>query len=324
MSEITNQSNEVFEKRKQEVAIFNKKKQRVSDLLDSNRAAIARALPKLVTVDRMIQTALTAMIRTPSLLDCTGHSLISCILTSSQLGLMPDNILGECYLIPFNNTRKGVKECTFIVGYKGLVTLAMRSGQVKSITAQAVYAANQDGGDLFDYDMGLNEKLVHKPSGMIDVLKITHFYTIVRFINGGYVMQVMTRAQVEAVRNESKNYQYAAKKEETIWGKYFTEMGCKTVVRRAMKYVPLSPEMAKAVALDEAADAGKQETSIDFMGDLGQDLAEDITHEVIEGAEKDAKDSKVQLGDEKTAKAEKAAEAAEGLIIKKNVPIQPK
>jgi recombination protein RecT len=98
------------------------------------------------------------------------------------------------------------------------------------------------------------------------------------------VFRVMTRAQVEAVRNESKNYKYARNKAETVWAKHFEEMGCKTVLRRLMKYVPLSPEFSRAIALDEAADAGIQNTSIEFIDQMPE-FTEDVAHEIVTDAE---------------------------------------
>src|SRR5690606_24967454 len=137
---------------------------KVSDLLEMYKGSIAQALPKHITPERMIRVALTAMVKQPDLLFCTSHSLIEAVMTAGQLGLMPDSVLGECYLIPFNNSRKRVKEAQIIIGYRGLCALAMRSGQVKSVQARAVFAANaatEDGeeGDFFDYELGLEERL---------------------------------------------------------------------------------------------------------------------------------------------------------------------
>lgn len=301
--------------RQAQVEQYKANKQRVSTLLDNYRGEIAKALPKLLTPDRLIRTALTAMARRPELMECTSHSLISCILTSAQLGLLPDDILGESYLIPFKNNKKRVKECQLIVGYKGLCTLAMRSGQVKSITAMAVFAANEKDGDKFDYDQGLNEKLEHKPSGLNDANRITHFYAIVRFINGGHVFRVMTRAQVEAVRDESKNYKFSNDKAGTVWGKNFEEMGCKTVVRRVMKYVPLSPEMSKAIALDEAAENGTQNTSVDFL-DKMPEFTEDVAHEIVTEEEENQNEAANQAADDNKARAQAATTATEAAIKK--------
>jgi recombination protein RecT len=131
----------------------------VSNLLQTYESTLKNALPTFLTPQRMIRVALTAMSKNPQLLDCTQPSLMGCILTAAQLGLLPDEVLGEAYLIPFKNTKKGTLECTFIVGYRGLCQLAMRSGQVKSVQARAVFAAGEPDGDQFVYEMGLDEKL---------------------------------------------------------------------------------------------------------------------------------------------------------------------
>ena len=243
------------------IVTVKEKQQKVSDLLEKFKGSISQALPKHITPDRMTRVALTAMTRTPALLECTPHSLISAVMTAAQLGLMPDSILGECYLIPFKNNAKQVTECQIIIGYKGLCALAMRSGQVKSVQARAVFMANGvtaegEKGDDFEFELGLNEKLKHVPNGLKEDKYITHFYSIVKFNNGGHVLNVMTIEEVLKIRNESKNYAFARDKASTIWGKYLEEMGCKTVLRRLMKYVPLSPELQRAVGIDEAAAAG--------------------------------------------------------------------
>jgi len=239
-----------------QVQVYKDRYSSVSNLLKTYEPAIKNALPKFLTPDRMIRVALTAMSKNPTLLECTPHSLIGCVLTSAQLGLLPDEVLGEAYLIPFRNRSKGIVECTFIVGYRGLCQLAMRSGQVKSVQARAVYAANKEGGDFFEYEFGLNEKLQHIPSGLRDPKHITHFYAIVKFNNGGHVFHVATRAEVESIRDESQSYKWAKNKSDTIWGKFFEEMGSKTVLRKLMKFVPLSPEINRAIGLDERADVG--------------------------------------------------------------------
>lgn len=297
---------------------------KVSSLLELYKGSIAQALPKHITPDRMIRVALTAMVKQPDLLYCTSHSLIEAVMTAGQLGLMPDSVLGECYLIPFNNNRKGVKECQIIIGYRGLCALAMRSGQVKSVQARAVFAANgatEDGeqGDFFDYELGLEEKLKHIPNGVKDQKYITHFYAIVKFNNGGHVLNVMTRAEVEKIRDESKNYMYSKDKPNSIWGKYFEEMGCKTVLRRLMKYVPLSPELQKAVSMDEAADLGNQNLGAEILQDPAtpDDIRDAVYAEVVdeqEQTEQEVVDAAVKETDAKVAEAKANLEA---LIAKK-------
>lgn len=321
MTDVSENVQVALTERKEKLALFNLKKQRVSDLLAGYKSQIAQALPRFLTPDVMIRTALTATIRRPELLDCTGHSLISCVLTSAQLGLRPDDFLGEAYLIPFNNKKKGVKECQIIVGYKGLVTLAMRSGQVASCKAVAVYAANESDGDYFDYDEGINEKLEHKAVGLDDPDRITHFYAIVRYVGGGHVFKVMTRKQVENVRDKSKNYMHAKVKSDTVWATNFEEMGCKTVLRRVMKFVPLSPELSRAVALDEAADMGKQNPGIELINEAPE-LADDVIGEIIQEDEQEKEDlkaEKVQKDKDNRAQRSDAVTSATAELINKKV-----
>lgn len=261
----------------------------VSGLLEKFKGSIAQALPNHITPERMIRVALTAMTKQPDLLLCTSHSIISAVMTAGQLGLLPDSVLGECYFIPFNNTKANSKECQIIIGYRGLCALAMRSGQVKSVQARAVFLANGaletgEVGDEFDFEMGLDEKLKHVPKGLKDEQYITHFYAIVKFNNGGHVFNVMTREEVIKIRNESANYKGSKYKESTIWGKYFEEMGNKTVLRRLMKFVPLSPEIQKAIGLDEAADSRKQNLSIELLMDneTPKEMIEEIDGEIVD------------------------------------------
>lgn len=261
----------------------------VSGLLEKFKGSIAQALPNHITPERMIRVALTAMTKQPDLLLCTSHSIMASVLTAGQLGLLPDSVLGECYFIPFNNTKANRKECQIIIGYRGLCALAMRSGQVKSVQARAVFLANGaletgEVGDDFEFEMGLEEKLRHVPKGIKDEKYITHFYAIVKFNNGGHVFNVMTKEEVIKIRNESANYKKAQYKDSTIWGKYFEEMGNKTVLRRLMKFVPLSPEIQKAIGLDEAGDNRNQSLSVELLmeDETPEDMREAIDAEIVD------------------------------------------
>ena len=92
---------------------------------------------------QFIRTALTAINKNPKLLECTPASLISALLQAAQLGLSPDGILGEAYLIPFYDSRFQKNIVQFIPGYRGLVQLAMRSGLIKTIQSREVYETHR-------------------------------------------------------------------------------------------------------------------------------------------------------------------------------------
>lgn len=305
-----NQNAPALTEEQQKAVVLKERKQKVSGLLERYAPQLAQALPKFLTPDKMMRVALTAMNKNPKLLECTQTSLIGSILTSAQLGLLPDEVLGEAYLIPFKNNRANRMECQFMIGYKGLCTLAYRSGVVQSVQARAVFK-----GDEFEFEMGLNERLVHRPKGNKNPAEITHFYSIVRMKEGGYVMNVMTREEVEKIRNESANYKFAYKKEDTVWGKYFEEMGCKTVLRRIMKYVPMSSEVMRAIGQDELADIGKQNFSADIleMPEIDDEIKDEALNEVV----KDDAIQDAEIVNEELFNKEEQAKKAESDVLDK-------
>jgi recombination protein RecT len=216
-------------------------------LLERAKPQIALALPKHLSADRLIRVALTSVQRTPDLLDCDQTSLLAAIIQSAQLGLEPDGVLGHAYLVPFRNTQKQRREVQFIPGYKGLVALARRSGEVSSLDARVVRA-----GDHFRYAFGLTPVLEHVPADhdADEAPAITHAYAVVRLKDGGYQFEVMTHREIETVRKRSRAGQSGP------WVSDWPEMAKKTVLRRALKLAPMSIEAQRAVALDELAEAG--------------------------------------------------------------------
>jgi recombination protein RecT len=164
----------------------------------------------------------------------------------AQLGLEPGGSLGHAYLLPFENRKTGKTDAQFILGYRGMIDLARRSGQIVSLAARSVYPA-----DKFDYDYGLNEYLIHKPvSKAEDRGQLTHVYAVARLLGGGAQFEVMERVDVERVRAQSRAGQSGP------WVSHFEEMAKKTVIRRLFKYLPVSIEIQRAVGLDEQAEAG--------------------------------------------------------------------
>lgn len=223
---------------------FKQKVESVRVLLDKAKPQIKLALPKHLNPDRMLRIAMTSVQRTPQLLDCDPTSLIAAVIQSAQLGLEPDGALGHAYLIPFGKT------ATLIPGYRGLVDLARRSGQLSTISAHVVYEK-----DAFRYTYGLDEKLVHEPyDGDEDPGKMTHAYAVAKLKDGGIQFTVMSRREIMAIKNGSPG----AKKSDSPWNHKDREpeMWKKTAIRRLAKLLPMSIEMAQAIRLDEQAEAG--------------------------------------------------------------------
>ena len=251
----------------------------VAKFFEVNKASIQAVLPRHVSPERMLKIALGALRTTPKLMECTTESLFGAVVQCAQLGLEPNTPMGHAYLIPFRNTQKNRTDVQVIIGYRGLIDLARRSGQIVSIAAHAVHE-----NDEFSYEYGLEEKLVHRPAEG-DRGEITHFYAVAKLKDGGHAFEVMSRAEVEKIRDNSNNYKFARDKRKTVWGQYFSEMGRKTVIRRLFKYLPVSIEMATASALDAKASAGEdQQLDAVLEGDY-QVLDEDAPD--LEGAGQD-------------------------------------
>lgn len=232
----------------------------VKSFFESQKSTLAAVLPKHVSPDRMLKIALGALRTTPKLMECTVESLMGAVVQCSQLGLEPNTPLGHAYLIPFEKKKKSGNqwvtdkvETQIVIGYKGLIDLARRSGQVVSIAAHAVHA-----NDHFDYAYGLDEKLEHKPA-MSARGPVIAFYAVAKLVGGGHAFEVMSAEQVNEIRDASQNYKFARDKEKTVWGQHYEEMGRKTVLRRLFKYLPVSIELATAAAIDDVGAGGKSQ-----------------------------------------------------------------
>jgi recombination protein RecT len=220
--------------------------QKVNDfraLLGKMQSQLALALPKHLNVERMMRICLTTVQRVPALLECSQASVLGSILQAAQLGLEPDGILGEAYLIPYNGT------CQLIPGYKGLMKLARNSGQISTVYARVVHAK-----DAFRYSFGLKDVLKHVPSLDEEPGEVSHAYAVARLKDGSVQFEVMSRREIEAIRKRSK----AGK--SGPWVTDWDEMAKKTVLRRLSKTLPASVELQRAVVLDEQVDANLPQT----------------------------------------------------------------
>ena len=220
------------------------------------RAQIARALPKHLTADRLIRIATTELRKTPKLAQCSPQSFLGAVIQCAQLGLEPGSALGHVYIVPFDKWKKDGNRwvlvetvATVILGYRGMIDLARRSGQIESIEAWPVYV-----GDAFECTLGLDPSLIHKPdwenAGRTASDNLRFVYAVARLKDGGRQFAVMSRAEVEVIRDRtfSKNRVDAAKYDGP-WKTDFEQMALKTVVRRLFKFLPVSVEMVIMDAL---------------------------------------------------------------------------
>lgn len=229
----------------------------VRGFIEGNQTAIMRALPKAIDQRRYLGTLFNLVALNPGLLDCDKRTLVGGMIQSAQLGLELGTSLGHAYLVPFRNRRQGITEATFIIGYKGLMLLARRSQRVSTIEAVIVRS-----GDVFQYERGTRPFVRHVPSdapiwgrdekdAVIERRPVTHVYAVALLRGGGVQFEVMNREEIEWHRDR-----FARAADKGPWLTDFEEMARKTVARRLCKYLPMSPEVEAAVALDERAEAG--------------------------------------------------------------------
>lgn len=212
----------------------------IPDMVKMLQPELKKALPGVMTPERFTRIALSALNNTPKLQQCTPMSFIAALLNAAQLGLEPNTPLGQAYLIPYKN--KGILECQFQIGYKGLIDLAYRSGQIQTIQAHCVYE-----NDEFEYEYGLNATLSHKPIAT-DRGEPAFFYGMFKTINGGYGFSVMSRMEMEQF---AATYSKAYDSEYSPWKTSFEDMAKKTVVKQALRYAPIKTEFQRALSTDE-------------------------------------------------------------------------
>ena len=235
-------------------AANNEQPQGFPAMLEQFKGEIARALPKHINPDRMARIALTAFRMTPKLGECDPRSVFAAVIQSSQLGLEV-GLMGEAHLVPFGN------QCQLIPGYTGLMKLARNSGLV-----QDIYAHEVRMNDTFALKLGMERSLEHEPltapggfpASDEERGEVVGFYAVGVLKDGSRAFVAMGRKEVESIRDGSRGYQAAKKyKKESVWDIDFASMGLKTVIRRICKYLPKSPELATALAMDEKAHAGQ-------------------------------------------------------------------
>lgn len=236
------------------------------------------ALGKSMDPERFTRVAMTTVRTSDALMRCNPQSVLASLMLCAQLNLEPGP-LGHAYLVPFGS------ECTFIVGYQGLIELAYRSGQVLSIYAELVHEH-----DAFEQHLGTERRIEHKPPPFGQARgKVVGVYAVAKLRGGATQFVVMTADEVERIRQMSRG------KNSMMWEDHWEAAAKKTVIRQLAKWIPKSTEMQAAIAADDAAERGASQpdaSGLDFggMGDLDEDAdsGEVYTAEVVEDAQEAA------------------------------------
>lgn len=193
-------------------------------------------------------TALTSAVTTnPTLAECEPSTILSGALLGESLKLSPSPQLGQYYLVPFNDSRRGSKVAQFQIGYKGMIQLAIRSGQYKKLNVLAIKE-----GELVSYDP-LNEEIeVNLMDDEVarESAPTIGYYAMFEYTNGFRKTMYWSKAKMEA---HALNYSqgYKAKKGYTFWEKDFDAMAFKTMIRQLLsKWGIMSIEMQEAYVKD--------------------------------------------------------------------------
>ena len=280
MSEIRKPTNTQAMAPKNNGAMTAKKKGSTAiDFLNDERfkGQLAAALPKFLDTEHFVRSALTEFRLNPALADCSVPSVLGYFMQAAACGLEPASVLGQCYPVPFNNKKTGARECQFILSYRGMLSIARRSGEIASVIAEVVHEK-----DEFDISYGLEPNLVHKPFIGDNPGAMIGAYCVVRFKGEGVepLIKFMPKAEIDSHRRRSKASSSGP------WVTDYEEMAKKTVFRAIFKWLPVSIEQVMATTGDGAvAKYNAQASDPDDALEIEFVAAEDVVEEAPEKAE---------------------------------------
>lgn len=254
-------------KKTAETSVTNGGGKDIKSLIKVMEPEIKKALPSVLTPERFTRMILSALSTTPQLASCTPKSFLGAMMTAAQLGVEPNTPLGQAYLIPYRN--KGVDEVQFQLGYKGLLDLAYRSGEVSNVQVHEVCE-----NDKFEYALGLDPVLNHVPA-TVNRGDTIFYYAIIRMKDGGYIFDVMSKDEINA---HAQKYSKAFSSSYSPWKTNFDEMAKKTVLKKVLKYAPMKSDFVKAAIQDSTI---KTEISEDMYQTVDTtDYTTSVTYDV--------------------------------------------
>ena len=239
---------------------------------------------------RFISAIVSATTTNPTLQDCTNQSILSAALLGESLKLSPSPQLGQYYLVPYNDNKKG-KVAQFQLGYKGYIQLALRSGQYRKLNVMAIKA-----GELIKYD-ALNEEIevnLIEDENERENAETIGYYAMFEYMNGFKKAMYWSREKME---NHALKYSpgYASDKKKntkyTFWSKDFDSMAYKTMLRQLIsRWGIMSIEMQTAIDSDYAVineDGTKNyvETESDFIEAEATVIPEETPGEITENSD---------------------------------------
>lgn len=199
--------------------------------------------------EKIKATIAEACMRNTDLFQCSPISVFTSCMLAARLDLDASGHHNGAAFIARWAGRDKPKECTVQLGYGALVDLATRDGRIRSFTVDAVYAA-----DSIEFQKGTNQYIRHTPVDTREEGELpVWFYAIARYPDGGYEFEIMSRQEVEGIRDKFATNTKGEVK-SPAWRFSFAEMGKKTVLRRLIKRLPVNPVLAEAIHEGDLAD----------------------------------------------------------------------
>lgn len=207
----------------------------VKNTIQKMEGDFAKTLPAHIPSEKFVRTALTTIQLNPQIAECNRQSVYAAVHKAAQDGLVLDG--REAALVVYRGKNGPVAQ--YLPMIAGIMKKVRNSGEIATWSVQAVYEK-----DRFDYELGDNEQITHKPA-LADRGKPIAFYSIVTLKSGEKSREVMSASEVEGIRQRSRA------KDSGPWVTDFAEMGKKTVARRHSKRLPMSSDIEDLIRADD-------------------------------------------------------------------------
>jgi len=274
-------------------------------LKDDSRVnkGIAAVAGKYFTAERFLHLAVNAVRKAPLLAQCDPQSVLGAFMSSAALGLEPNTVQQQAFLIPYkkrarvynNDTDKwewiDAYDCQFQIGYRGFITLAHRSPHIKSIQAEAIHES-----DKFEHMIGSDSFLKYQKT-LRDRGELIGAFSYVKLESNTETSVVLTLDDILNIRSKSETYNTLVrnveqaendqerakaqrKLDETPWVRWPDEMSSKSAIKRHSKQLPLNPgdALSAAAVIDNQAEANV----IDMAAMADPDVARGVVQDGYE------------------------------------------
>src|SRR5204863_228382 len=165
---------------------------RISQAMDERQDQLAAFLPTQRHIERFKRVVIQSLAKNPDLLEASKGSLIAAAFEAARLGLEPSGAIGGAHLVRYGKTAQ------LIVDYRGLVELARRSDEILSIAARVVHE-----GESFKVHYGSQAGIEHEFDLSASTHPVIAVYAIAKLRGGGEQFDVMTTAEIDAIRAKS-------------------------------------------------------------------------------------------------------------------------